>query len=201
MRGIHLFLVLTKITKLPAKMRYPTVGGRRIRSCIKMKAFLVVILFVLSLNFFGQTAEEFYKSGIKKGSLNDDKGAIEDYTKAIALNPNFIDAYWNRAVTKHNLNNYKGAIEDYNRIIELNTKDQHAYRYRADCKNTLKDYKGAIEDYSKVIELHPDDWSAYYRRAYSKINIGDTSGACLDYTKTIELGNKDAEKEKSEFCK
>ena len=41
-------------------------------------------------------------------------GAIADYTKAIKLNPNYADAYYNRGVAKSNLQDYDGAIADFN---------------------------------------------------------------------------------------
>ena len=38
--------------------------------------------------------------------------AIEDYSKAIDLDPNHSNAYNNRGVVKHKLGNYEKAIED-----------------------------------------------------------------------------------------
>ena len=39
--------------------------------------------------------EELYNNrGIAKGKLQDYRGAIQDYNKAIELNPNYVDAYY-----------------------------------------------------------------------------------------------------------
>jgi tetratricopeptide (TPR) repeat protein len=43
-------------------------------------------------------------------SLRSDKGAIQDYTKAMELNPNYADEYFSRGLAKANLQDYKGAI-------------------------------------------------------------------------------------------
>ena len=64
---------------------------------------LLFLLLILSLNSYGQTAEEYYYKGISKANLKDYTGAIADYTKAIALNPENPDAYNNRGNSKAKL--------------------------------------------------------------------------------------------------
>ena len=39
---------------------------------------------------------------------------LADFNKAIELNPNYADAYYNRGNAKGNLKDYKGAIADFN---------------------------------------------------------------------------------------
>ena len=46
--------------------------------------------------------------------------AVEDYTKAIEIDPNYHFAYFNRARVKSELGDYQGAIDDYSKIIEIN---------------------------------------------------------------------------------
>ena len=83
------------------------------------------------------------------------KGAIEDYNKAIELNPNYTEAYKWRGKSKEGLGNYKGAIEDYNKAIELNPNYVEAYQMRSAMKYALDDVKGAMNDLEKVIRLEP----------------------------------------------
>ncbi|MFK2308580.1 tetratricopeptide repeat protein [Bacteroides fragilis] len=45
--------------------------------------------------------------------LRDNKGALSDYSKAIELNPRFIDPYVNRGVLKSEMGDYEGEIADY----------------------------------------------------------------------------------------
>ena len=61
--------------------------------------------------------------------------AIEDYNKAIELNPNNELAYHNRANAEYNIGLYDEAIKDYNKVMELNPNANIVY-----CdKNNLKD--------------------------------------------------------------
>jgi len=64
-------------------------------------------------------ATAYYNRGNSKREVDDYKGAIEDYDKAIELNPKFANAYNSRAIAKIFLGDYKGAFEDYNKVEEL----------------------------------------------------------------------------------
>ena len=137
-----------------------------------------------------ETAEQYFNSGFDKFNLEDYKGAIADYTKAIKLNPKYAPAYHNRAEAKFNLEDYKGAMEDVNKAINFNPKYAPAYHNRAKFKTKFEDYKGAIEDYTTAIKLDPEYAEAYFNRGYIYFNnLGNIESACLDFCKAAELGH------------
>ena len=90
-----------------------------------MRFFLT---FILLLNFccFNSFAQEqtsaigYYTSGLDHYSKQNYKEAIEHYSLAINLNPNFAEAYFQRGCSKHNADDYKGAITDFTLSIEYN---------------------------------------------------------------------------------
>jgi len=63
-----------------------------------------------------------------KFSLKDYKGAIEMFNKAIALNPNFTNAYCNRGFAKYNLGDLSGAYQDLKKSLNLDNKNSYAYK-------------------------------------------------------------------------
>lgn len=75
-----------------------------------------------------QMALEYYSKGNCKKLLNNYKGAIADFTKAIKYNPNFAEAYYKRAYAKLIINDTKGAKSDYNKAIELNPHFAETFR-------------------------------------------------------------------------
>jgi tetratricopeptide (TPR) repeat protein len=81
---------------------------------------LTFLLLAFSLNCFSQIEEEFFNSGIKKNKAGDYQGAIEDYTKALEINPKNSYSYYNRGNSKSKLKDYLGAIEDFTKAIEIN---------------------------------------------------------------------------------
>ncbi|MDA0356177.1 MAG: tetratricopeptide repeat protein [Bacteroidetes bacterium] len=62
-----------------------------------MKNVFIVLIIALSVsNVYSQTERQYYIRGITKFNLNDYKGAIADFSKAIEIYPNYGGAYYNR---------------------------------------------------------------------------------------------------------
>ena len=114
-------------------------------------------------------------------------GAIEDYDKAIKIDPQDAAAYYNRGYSKFALKKYEEAIEDYGKAIEIDPQLAQAYFNRGVSKSALGDQAGGIEDYGKAMEIDPQDAQAYSNRGNSKSALGDEAGAIEDYDKAIEI--------------
>jgi len=134
-----------------------------------------------------QTADEYFYRANEKQAMKDYYGAIEDYTKAINNNPNFVNAYYNRGISKGKLEDKEGAIEDYTKAITIEPNDVSAYNNRGNLKRKLGDYYGSIADFTKAIVINPNYALAYYSRGVSKDILEDHYGAIADFTKAIEL--------------
>ncbi len=130
-------------------------------------------------------AVEFYEKGIEKDANSDYEGAIIDFTEAIEIDGEYIDAYRGRAYAKWFLRDYEGAICDYTKIIDFNPEDIDAYESRGRSKASLKDYNGAIGDFDKVIELDIES-GVYSYRGRMKKNLLDFNGALLDFNIAVE---------------
>lgn len=77
------------------------------------------------------------------------------YTKAIAIKPDFLDAYINRGLVNNELQDYESSLKDYDTAIELDSACALAYNNRGYTKYKQKNYKGALDDYNKAIFLSP----------------------------------------------
>ncbi|ROL56058.1 tetratricopeptide repeat protein [Bacteroidetes/Chlorobi group bacterium Naka2016] len=100
-----------------------------------MKQFLLLLSIYLTFCYlsFAQTAEEYFLRGNAKVEKGDFRAAIEDYTKAIQINPNYAWAYINRGIAKFNLWDKFGACSDWSKAGELGLKDAYDY-IRMYCK-------------------------------------------------------------------
>jgi len=132
-------------------------------------------------------ANEWFDKGYNYAINNEYDKAIEAYTKAIALDPNYAAAYNNRGSAYDDKGQYDRAIEDYNKAIALDPNDAAAYYNRGVAYGNKGQYDRAIEDFNKAIALDPNDAAAYYNRGVAYGNKGQYDRAIEDYSKAIAL--------------
>jgi len=113
--------------------------------------------------------------------------AIQDYNKAIELNPKYALAYTNRGFAYGRQGNYDLAIQDYNKAIELNPKYALAYTNRGFAYGRQGNFDLAIQNYTKAIELDPNAAAAYYNRGLAYYDKDNYDRAIQNYDEAIEL--------------
>ena len=140
--------------------------------------------------------------GQRKYNANHYHEAVADFDKAIKLNPQKVDAYYNRGLAKFTLGDlefaqgnlekarklYEAGIEDSTQAIKLNPEDAYAYHNRAGGKFRLGQfevnraditkvqayYQGAIRDWTQVIELDSELADPYNNRGIAKATLGES---------------------------
>jgi len=125
--------------------------------------------------------------GIECLEKEDYDGAIENFTKAMKLNPKYSEAYNNRGIAYTAKGNHEKAFEDYNTAIELDPEFFYAFINRGKLYSDKNEYEWAIEDYSRAIELNPNNPVAYYNRANAYSSQRNFEQAISDYSRAIEL--------------
>jgi tetratricopeptide (TPR) repeat protein len=133
------------------------------------------------------TAVEWFEKALallmKGGHFTDPKLALDYLSRALQLDTNYGDAYYNRGVAHGDLGQYHKAIEDYNQAIRLDPNQADAFINRGNEYNNLGQYQQAIRDYNKSIKLDSNNADAFSNRgvAYSKLE---------QYQKAIESYNQ-----------
>jgi tetratricopeptide (TPR) repeat protein len=131
-----------------------------------------------------------------RGTIWNERGehdrAIEDFSKAIRLDPSIKQFYNNRGVAWDDKAHYEEAIADYDRAIELDPRYSLVFNNRGNAWSALQDYGRAIADYSEAIRLDPKDPSAFFNRAHAWSVRQEYEKAIADYDEAIRLDGKDA---------
>jgi len=100
-----------------------------------------------------KTATDYFAQADYDYDVGNCQQSVVDYTKAITLNPNYPQAYNNRAYTNMRMRNYSAALPDLDKALELkpdyiqalmNRADIHNYYYQIDRQSAIADYKKAI---------------------------------------------------------
>lgn len=112
--------------------------------------------------------------------------AIQEFDKAIALQPGAAELFSTRAMARHERGDFAGAIRDLDQAIGLDPGLDIAYLGRAAARSALKDYAGAIADHTALIQLTPEFWRSYFLRGIGYTLQGKLDAAIADFTDAIE---------------
>ena len=158
-------------------------------------AVLICVLGTLFIaaRFFSTSAREFFERGLECAKQQNHQCAIDEYGKAIEVEPSFADAYKHRAATFYANGDFQKSIPDYNRAVELAPNDAGVFYGRATALSNSGDYDGAIRDYTKAIELNPQDAKYVFSRGLVFYNRKEYEKAIADYDRAIELDSGYAE--------
>jgi tetratricopeptide (TPR) repeat protein len=113
--------------------------------------------------------------------------AIEQYKKAIELDPAYVVAYNNRGLALRSLGKYEEALTQYLKATELEPTNPDVFNNIGNALYDLKKYEEAIAQYIKAIELDSNFVDAYNNRGLALKNLRRYEEAIAQYTKAIEL--------------
>lgn len=129
----------------------------------------------------------YYRRGWFKDNSNDTDGAIEDYTMAIVLQPDYAYAYLGRGDMYILKGDKKSAEADYRKVIELDTIPSNSscaqYAYWG-----LGQKEKAIEFMDKVIANDSDNAGNYYDAACLHSRMGELEKAIEFMRTALEKG-------------
>ncbi|MBI3175085.1 MAG: tetratricopeptide repeat protein [Chloroflexi bacterium] len=112
------------------------------------------------------TAEEYYARGKRLSIMGNHGQAIDDFSRAIQLDPRNAAYYVARGQSYFDMGAWSECAEDETKAIELEPKNARFYALRGNTYRMAKIYNLAIADFSKGIELDPQRDDCYYGRAH-----------------------------------
>ncbi len=158
-----------------------------------MKTFtLIVLSFIFCISISnGQSAKKFYKTGtvfMESGKYQD---AVDNYTKSLDIDPNYVKSYVARAKCYVKLSKAEDAFKDYERAAILEPKEEDYTFAAARISMEMKNYENAIKyaDKSLLIDrkmltaFHVKIRSLYYINRYDEAL--ETANKAVDVKRTF----------------
>ena len=145
------------------------------------------------------TADSYYEIALARITADDADDALVNLSKAIDLNPNYVDAYFLRGLIYGSQYDFDKAIADFEKVVELDpshtdAKAMHADAYAARGADYAleKNCDKAIADFERAIELDPDKAefkaavaATYFLRGATRYEEGDNESAFTDLDRAI----------------
>ena len=152
-----------------------------------------IALYDQSLKVTGPNDVILCNLGVAYGKAGNSAQAITDFDRAIAINPEYAEAYYSRGVTHGKIGDHRQAISDYDRAIGINPELALAYINRGAAYHELGDQRHAISDYDRAIEINPKYAETYNNRGIAYGELGEQRQAISDYDRAIEINPEYAE--------
>ena len=147
--------------------------------------YYLIFLMLLALPVHGENATDYFNLGLKSTIT---RTKIKYYSKALALDPNLVEAYEKRGLLYFFQKKFDNAIQDFQTYIRLAPPKAEAYRMLDMGHLKSGDYQSAIYNFTRAIEIDSKQASAYSKRAEAHCLSGNYDLTILDSTKAIELG-------------
>lgn len=156
------------------------------------KYFLLTLVFALTIFVVNaQNAKQSFKAGIEFKETNNQKDAIVQFSKAIELDPDYVDAYIERAYAYEKLNELKNAYDDFKRALVFETKSPEIYYDAARLSYKIAEYKEAKEYLEKSLELKSKYLEAFQLQSSVLIELQDYNGAQVSARKALSMKDND----------
>jgi tetratricopeptide (TPR) repeat protein len=128
-----------------------------------------------------------YHQGLTAASAGDMTIALGRFDRAIAIDPQYFQAYLERGNVKDAIRDFAGAIADYTTAIALNPKSASAYYNRGTVLSQSGKHPEAITDYHHAISIDPQYSQAHLNLANELDDLGDNAGALTNYDRAIVI--------------
>ena len=129
---------------------------------------------------YNHLGSAYYQAGLYDAALG-------QYTKALRLNPNYVEVYINRALAYQAKGQYDLAVEDVQKGLDLNPLNPKAYNVQGLILGTHGKIESAIVAYNNALALDPDNAPALANRGAMYDQQHQYDLALADYTQALTL--------------
>ena len=150
-----------------------------------------LLVMVSGYGVLAQSARSYFKAGDEFYVSMNYTDAIDQYSEAIALDPNFDDAYINRARAYSNIGDHASAARDFDRALAFNEKDHELYYLSAKEWYLVGNSRVALAKLNQAISSKRNFLEAYQLRAEVNMDLKNYEQALEDYQKCLKIDKDD----------
>lgn len=175
-------VMTTQSIKAPVIFNYLGMIDLRLKNFKASKAWLDSAILLDA-----KEADYLVNRGLVNENLGDSAAALQDFQKALTINPQHTLALHNLAILNRTKEKQQPLQDPLELAIESDSSMLYPYLERARQRFEGGFYKGALADYAKALELEDKDPEIWLGRGLVRERMKDLDGAFSDYTKAIDL--------------
>lgn len=140
-----------------------------------MKTLSTCLLALSALTTYAQGGEML--AGMSAMRAQKHSEAEEAFSRAVAIAPMDMKAWYYRAVNRIGMNDFGGALKDLDQALTLSPDDAHALLRRAEVKQELGAEHSALADLARILSVRPTGPAA----EHALLQLGSYAMSRMDY--------------------
>ncbi|AXJ02068.1 Tetratricopeptide repeat-containing protein [Cyclonatronum proteinivorum] len=152
----------------------------------QQKALKTLCRQIIAKSNDDKDAEDWFILGVSEQRDENYEEALDAFTFAVELNPDFEAAYKFRAETHVTLQDPASALEDINKALELDSTYAEAYLVRAMLLRNAKEWDKALSDAEAAIANDPENDFAQLQKAKLLYDAGRYADSIAAFTSILE---------------
>lgn len=148
---------------------------------------LIITIFISMDIALAQSPKKIYKAAKELQESGKFQDAIDSYTKAIELEPNYVNAYVGRAQCYEGLNKAEDALSDYERAATFDPKEEEYTKKASELAYDLKQYERAIKNANLALARDKKLLNLYHIKIWSLYDLEKLDEALETSNKAIEI--------------
>jgi tetratricopeptide (TPR) repeat protein len=125
--------------------------------------------------------------GLALDALNRHGEALASYDKALALQPNYVEALYHRGVALRNLKRPAESLASFDRALSVKPDYVDAHSDRGYALQDLKRPAEALASYDRALAVRPDHAKTLYNRGGALRDLQRPAEAVADYDKALAI--------------
>jgi tetratricopeptide (TPR) repeat protein len=134
-----------------------------------------------------ETAEEYFNEGLLQSKRENYTKAIENFDKALDIDPNNALALNKKGLALYNLSKYQEAITWFDKVLEIDPGHVNALYNKGLALGSLSKFQAAITWFDKVLEIDPNYFDALYSKGAALGGLGKYDEAITWYDKALAI--------------
>ena len=128
-------------------------------------------------------------AGACNAGLMQFNAAINNYKKALKINPYYADAYSNMGNALKDKGDLEAAIESYKQALKIKPDYAQAYNNMGNALKDKGDLEAAINSYKQALKIKPDYAEGHCDLGSALLLLNQNEQALVSYEKAISLKN------------
>jgi tetratricopeptide (TPR) repeat protein len=134
----------------------------------------------------GESPWIYLYRAVVQEELGEIRRALENYSRAIRMDSDLVEAYYRRGLLCARTGEYERAVQDETRVLEFEADHAGAYTVRGMAQAAIGHIHEALVDLDKACLLAPQFPEAFYERGSARQQLGWLEEALADFDRSIE---------------